>query len=87
MIQLTIPGPNLRVAALYVQADGVYSAMPDVDPWDQARDARTYPGQHLQTYQRGGQEASDWWCNRCAEAEELLGDEEHPRQVPGESQV
>lgn len=44
MIQLSIPGPNLRVAALYVQPDGCYAAMPDVDPWPEARDARTYNG-------------------------------------------
>lgn len=34
----------LRVAALFVQPDGVYSAMPDVDPWPEERDARTYSG-------------------------------------------
>lgn len=45
MIQLSIPGPHLRVAALYVQADGVYATMPDVDPWPQERDARAYPGE------------------------------------------
>lgn len=33
-----------EVAALFVQADGVYSRMPDVDPWPEARDARTYAG-------------------------------------------
>lgn len=38
--------------------------------------------QHLETYLRGGSQASDWWCNRCAAADELLGDEDHPRQVP-----
>lgn len=32
------------VAALFVQADGCYAAMPDVDPWPEARDARTYAG-------------------------------------------
>lgn len=32
------------VAALFVQPDGVYSTMPDVDPWPEARDARTYAG-------------------------------------------
>lgn len=36
----------MRVAALYVQRDGVYSSMPDVDPWDEARDARKYAGPH-----------------------------------------
>jgi hypothetical protein len=34
----------LRVAALYVEADGCYFGLEDVDPWDIHRDARTYPG-------------------------------------------
>jgi hypothetical protein len=34
----------VRVAALYVQTDGVYFGLPDVEPWDIARDARLYPG-------------------------------------------
>ena len=33
-----------RVAALYVEPDGVYSALPDVDPWPVHRDARAYAG-------------------------------------------
>lgn len=32
------------IAALYVQADGCYVGLPDVDPWDEARDARLYAG-------------------------------------------
>lgn len=32
------------VAALYVQADGCYSGMPEVDAWPESRDARTYDG-------------------------------------------
>lgn len=32
------------VAALYVQANGCYFGLPDVDPWDEARDARRYAG-------------------------------------------
>ncbi len=32
------------VAALYVETDGVYYGLPDVDPWDEARDARLYDG-------------------------------------------
>lgn len=39
------PGKGrVRVAALYVERDGVYYGLPDVDPWDMARDARTYAG-------------------------------------------
>lgn len=32
------------VAALFVEADGAYFGLPDVDPWDEARDARLYAG-------------------------------------------
>lgn len=36
--------PAHRVAALYVDPRGPYPAMPDVDAWDEARDARLYDG-------------------------------------------
>jgi hypothetical protein len=32
------------IAALYVETDGAYYGLPDVDPWDEARDARNYAG-------------------------------------------
>lgn len=32
------------IAALFVHRDGAYYGLPDVDPWDESRDARTYPG-------------------------------------------
>ena len=34
------------VAALYVAKGGCYFGLPDVDPWDEARDARLYAGPH-----------------------------------------
>jgi hypothetical protein len=34
------------VAALYVLTDGPYFGLPDVDPWDEQRDARRYAGPH-----------------------------------------
>lgn len=34
------------IAALFVETDGAYFARPDVDPWDEARDARRYSGPH-----------------------------------------
>lgn len=34
------------VAALYVEKGGAYFGLPDVDPWDEARDARLYAGPH-----------------------------------------
>jgi hypothetical protein len=35
---------GIRVAALYVETGGVYYGLPDVDPWDEQRDARLYAG-------------------------------------------
>ena len=32
------------IAALFVEKDGCYFGLPDVDPWDEARDARAYGG-------------------------------------------
>ena len=34
------------VAALYVEADGCYAGLPDVDCWPESRDARLYGGPH-----------------------------------------
>lgn len=34
------------IAALYVETDGAYYGLPDVDPWDEERDARLYDGPH-----------------------------------------
>lgn len=34
------------IAALYVETDGAYFGLPNVDPWDQIRDARKYAGPH-----------------------------------------
>jgi hypothetical protein len=38
------PGHSAMVAALYVDPQGVYSGLPDVDVWGEERDARTYAG-------------------------------------------
>ena len=34
------------IAALYVETDGAYFGLPDVEPWDEERDARKYAGPH-----------------------------------------
>ena len=34
------------LAALFVEPDGVYCGLDNVDPWDEARDARGYTGPH-----------------------------------------
>ena len=36
----------MMVAALFVEAGGCYFGLPDVDPWDRVRDARSYAGPH-----------------------------------------
>ena len=36
----------MMVAALYVEANGIYAGLPDVELWDESRDARSYPGKH-----------------------------------------
>lgn len=41
---MTQSGESASVAALFVESGGVYFDLPDVDPWDQARDARLYDG-------------------------------------------
>lgn len=32
------------IAALYVETNGAYFGLPDIDPWDEVRDARLYAG-------------------------------------------
>jgi hypothetical protein len=34
------------IAALYVETDGCYFGLTDIDPWDEPRDARAYAGPH-----------------------------------------
>lgn len=34
------------IAALFVETGGCYFGLSHVDPWDETRDARTYPGPH-----------------------------------------
>ena len=36
----------MTIAALYVETGGIYFSREDVDPWDEARDARVYAGPH-----------------------------------------
>ncbi|RDC59765.1 hypothetical protein HME9302_00960 [Alteripontixanthobacter maritimus] len=39
-------GNLTTIAALYVQSGGCYFGEHDIDPWDEARDARNYTGPH-----------------------------------------
>ena len=33
-----------KIAALFVETNGVYFSLPDIEPWDEKRDARKYDG-------------------------------------------
>ena len=37
---------RMTIAALFVDRLGAYAGLPDVDLWDETRDARLYPGPH-----------------------------------------
>ena len=34
------------IAALFIRSESIYKTLPGVDAWDEARDARKYPGMH-----------------------------------------
>jgi hypothetical protein len=42
------------IAALFVEKDGCYAGLPDVDVWDRERDARFYRGPHPAPREIGG---------------------------------
>lgn len=53
------------ITALFVQSNGCYVGLPDVDPWDETRDARTYTGTdpvvaHPPCQLWGGMAAVNW---------------------------
>jgi len=49
------------IAALYVEKDGAYYGLPDVDPWDADRDARLYDGPHPVVAHPPCQRWGDMW--------------------------
>ncbi len=64
------------VAALYVLPDGPYANLPDVEVWDEARDARLYNGPHVVVAhppcQRWGRY---WFGGPSARERKRLGDD------------
>ena len=58
-----------RVAALYVDPKGVYASLPDVDVWDEARDARGYFG----PWPVVAHPPCNRWCRMAGFVEKLYG--------------
>lgn len=50
------------IAALYVERDGVYYDLPNVDPWDAERDARLYRGLRAQRPVNFRSDEPGVWC-------------------------
>lgn len=57
------------IAALFVQRDGIYWDLPDVDPWDEQRDARLYEGPHPVVAHPPCQR----WCSFAKQIEKVHG--------------
>lgn len=65
------------VAALFVEKDGCYYGLPDVDPWDIERDARTYAGPHPVVAHPPCQRWGRYWSGGpSARVRRELGDDE-----------
>jgi len=60
----------MTVAALYVDPDGPYADMPNVDPWPMDRDAKLYAGPHpVVAHPPCGPWGQFWW--RCTEQDRV----------------
>lgn len=57
------------IAALYVQTNGAYYGLPDVDPWDEQRDARLYAG----PWSVVAHPPCERWCRFAKQVEQRFG--------------
>jgi hypothetical protein len=65
------------IAALYVLKDGPYFGIPDVDPWDEARDARLYAGPHpVVAHPPCARWGRYWFGGPSAKVRRVLGDDD-----------
>lgn len=64
------------IAALYVESGGAYWGLSDVDPWDEARDARLYAGPHPVVAHPPCQRWGRYWSGGpSAKVRRVLGDD------------
>lgn len=65
------------IAVLFVETDGVYYGLPNVDPWDKARDARLYAGPHRIIAHPPCERWGRYWSGGpSAKVRRLLGDDD-----------
>lgn len=65
------------IAALFVQTNGCYYGLPDVDPWDKARDARLYAGPWpVVAHPPCERWGKYWFGGPLAKERRLLGDDD-----------
>lgn len=65
------------IAALFVEKDGVYFGVPNVDPWDEARDARRYNGPYSVVAHPPCQRWGRFWHGSTAKPHQYkMGDDE-----------
>ncbi len=64
------------IAALFVETDGVYFGLPEVDPWDEQRDARKYKGPWpVVAHPPCARWGAYWWGGPSALERKKLGDD------------
>ena len=67
---------NYMIAALFVETDGCYFGLPDVDHWDEARDALTYDGRYPVVAHPPCQRWGRFWHGSTAKPHQFkLGDD------------
>lgn len=65
------------VAALFVEAEGVYFGLDDIDPWDQVRDAKTYAGpQPVIAHPPCARWGRYWYGGPSCKVRKVLGDDD-----------
>lgn len=67
------------IAALYVEKGGAYYGIPDVDPWDEERDARLYAG----PWPVVAHPPCERWCQIAPLVEAKMGDRDNGKYMIG----